>query len=95
MQHIICCCEALACLHYNVFGGPTGEPKDKHSLNKGPLPLYTRRRVTEAVLSEIVGMHIKPKAAVHSMHKLTGPKKKKEKKKEKKKKEKEEMKKKK
>jgi len=28
VQHIICCCEALACQHYNVFGRPTVEPKD-------------------------------------------------------------------
>jgi len=41
-----------------------------------------RRRVIEAVLNEILGLHNKPKAAVHSVHKLTGPKKKKKKKKE-------------
>jgi len=33
-----------------------------------------------AVLNEILGLHNKPKAAVHSVHKLTGPKKKKKKK---------------
>ena len=33
-----------------------------------------RRRAIEAVLNEILGLHNKPKAAVH---KLTGPKKKK------------------
>jgi len=74
-QHIICCCEALARQRYNVFGSLIVEPKDKHSLSKGPLPLHTRRRVIEAVLNEILGLHNKPKAAVHSMHKLTGPKK--------------------
>jgi len=37
------------------------------------LPLHTRRRVIEAVLSEILGLHNKPKAAVPSVHKLTGP----------------------
>jgi len=48
--------------------------RHKHSLNKGPLPLYMRRRAIEAVLNEILGSHNKPKAVVH---KLTGPKKKK------------------
>jgi len=28
VQHIICCCEALACQHCNVFGRLTVEPKD-------------------------------------------------------------------
>jgi hypothetical protein len=46
------------------------------------LPLHTRRRVIEAVLNEILGLHNKPKAAVHPEHKVTGPKKKKKKKKE-------------
>jgi len=40
-----------------------------------------RRRAIEAVLNEILGLHSKPKAVVHSVHKLTGPKKKKKKKK--------------
>jgi len=35
-----------------------------------------RRRAIEAVLNEILGLHNKPKAAVQSVHKLTGPKKK-------------------
>ena len=45
-----------------------------------------RRRVIEAVLNDILGLHSKPKAAVDWVHKVTGCKKK-EKKKEKKKKE--------
>jgi len=28
VQHIICCCEAMARQHYNVFGRLTVEPKD-------------------------------------------------------------------
>ena len=35
-----------------------------------------KRRVIEAVLIDILGLHNKPKAAVHLVHKLTGPKKK-------------------
>ena len=54
--------------------------RHKHSLSKEPLPLHTRCRVIESVLNEILGLHNKPKAAVHSVHKLTGPKKKKKKK---------------
>ena len=50
--------------------------RHKHSLSKGPLPLHMRRRVIESVLNEILGLHNKPKAAVHLVHKLTGPKKK-------------------
>jgi len=40
-----------------------------------------RRRSIVAVLNEILGLHNKPKAAVHSVHKLTGSMKKKKKKK--------------
>jgi len=39
-----------------------------------------RRRVIEAVLNEILGLHNKSKTAVRSVHKLTNPKKKKKKK---------------
>jgi len=49
------------------------------------LPLHTRRRVIEAVVNEISGLHNKSKAAVYSVRKLMGPKKKKKKKKRKKK----------
>jgi len=38
-----------------------------------------RHRVIEAVLNEILGLHNKPKAVVHKVHKLMGPKKKKKK----------------
>ena len=39
------------------------------------MPLHTRRRVTEAVLNEILGLHNNPKAVVHSVRELMGPKK--------------------
>ena len=42
------------------------------------MPLHTRRRVIEAVLNAILGVHNKPKAAVRSVHKVTGRKKKEE-----------------
>jgi len=41
------------------------------------VPLHTRRRVIEAGLNDILGLQNKPKAAVQSVHKVTGPKKKK------------------
>jgi hypothetical protein len=44
------------------------------------LPLYTRHRIIEAVLYEILVLHNKPKAVVHSVCNVTGPKKKKKKK---------------
>jgi hypothetical protein len=52
VQHIICCCEALARQCYNVFGNPLFEPKDIRTacLSKGPVPLYKGHRVTESVL---------------------------------------------
>jgi len=38
VQHVTCCCEALARQNYNVFGKPSVEPKDnKHSLSQGPM----------------------------------------------------------
>ena len=49
------------------------------------MPFHTRLRATEAVLSEILGLHNKPKAAVRSVHNLTDRKEKRKKKKKKKK----------
>jgi hypothetical protein len=46
VQHIICCCEALARQRYNVFGNPLY----KYSFSKGPVPLYKGHSVTEYVL---------------------------------------------
>jgi Sec-independent protein translocase protein TatA len=54
------------------------------------LPLHTRRRVIEAVLNAILGLHNKPKAAVRSVHNVTGRKKKEEEEEEEKEEEKEE-----
>jgi len=52
VQHIICCCEALARQRYNVFWKLTVKPRHKHSFSKGPLPLHTRHRVIESVLNK-------------------------------------------
>ena len=39
------------------------------------MPLHTRHRVIEAVLNKILGLCNKPRAAVHLVDKVTGPKK--------------------
>jgi len=40
VQHIICCCEVLACQRYYVFGRPTVEPKDRSTASVKDLCLF-------------------------------------------------------
>jgi len=40
VQYIICCCEALACQRYNVFGRLTVEPKDISTASTRGLCLF-------------------------------------------------------
>jgi hypothetical protein len=42
VQHIICCCEALARQRYNVFGNPFVEPKDRSTASVRDLCLFIR-----------------------------------------------------
>jgi len=42
VQHIICCCAALACQHYNVFGKLIVEPKDINTASVRDLCLFVR-----------------------------------------------------
>jgi hypothetical protein len=42
VQHIICCCEALARQRYNVFGIPFVEPKDISTASVRDLSLFIR-----------------------------------------------------
>jgi len=42
VQHIICCCEALARQHYNVFGKLTVKPKDISTASIRDLCLFIR-----------------------------------------------------
>jgi len=42
VQHIICCCEALARQRYNVFGRPSVEPKDISTASVWELCLFIR-----------------------------------------------------
>ena len=50
VQHIICCCKALARQRYNVFGNPFVEPKDISTASVRDLCLYKGHRVIESVL---------------------------------------------
>ena len=40
VQHIICCCQALAGQRYNVFGRLAAEPKDISTAPVGDLSLF-------------------------------------------------------
>jgi hypothetical protein len=42
VQHIICCCEALARQRYNVFGNPFVEPKGISTASVQDLYLYIK-----------------------------------------------------
>jgi hypothetical protein len=42
VQHITCCCEALACQRYNIFGKPFVEPKDISTASLRDLCLFIR-----------------------------------------------------
>jgi hypothetical protein len=42
VQHIICCCEALACQHYKVFGNLFVEPKEINIASVRDLCLYIK-----------------------------------------------------
>jgi hypothetical protein len=42
VQHIICCCEALACQRYNVFGDRLFQPKDINTASVRDLCLFIR-----------------------------------------------------
>jgi hypothetical protein len=55
VQHIICCCEALARQRYNVFGKLTAEPKYISTASVRDLCLFIRKRhrVNEPVLKGV------------------------------------------
>jgi hypothetical protein len=53
VQHIICCCEALACQRYNVFGNLFVEPKEISTASVRDLCLYIKKhRAAESELNE-------------------------------------------
>jgi len=54
VQHITCCCEALARQLYNIFGKPFVEPKDISAASLRDLFLFIRdHRDTESVLMKV------------------------------------------
>ena len=42
VQHITCCCEALACQRYNIFGKPFVETNDSSTASVKDLCLFIR-----------------------------------------------------
>ena len=82
MQHIICCCEALARQRYIVFGKPTAEPKEISTVSVRELCLFIRGTgVLNLYRMEYLGLYNKPKVVVHPERKKKKKKKKKRKKK--------------
>jgi hypothetical protein len=74
VQHIICCCESLACHLYNVFGNLLVEPKDISTAPVGDLCLFIiGTGLPNLCCLEYLGLHNKPKAEVYPGHKLTVP----------------------
>jgi len=75
VQHIICCCEALALHRYNVFGNPLVEPKDISTASVRDLCLFIRGTgLSNPYSLEYLGLYNKPKVEVRPWHKVTGPK---------------------
>jgi hypothetical protein len=75
VQHIICCCEALAQQRYNIFGNLLVRPKDTSTASVRDLCLFIRGTgLLNLYRLEYLGLHNKPKAEVHLEHMLTGPK---------------------
>jgi hypothetical protein len=74
VQHIICCCEVLACQRYNVFGELSAEPKDINTASVRDLCVFIRGTgLLNLCWMECLGLHNKPKAEAHLGHLLTGP----------------------
>jgi len=77
VQHITCCCKALACLRYNVFGKLTVKPKDISTASVRDLCLLIRGTgLLNLCWMECLRLYNKPTVVVHPEHKLTGPNKK-------------------
>ena len=78
VQHIICCCEAVACQCYNVFGRPTVEPKDISTASVRDLCLFIRGAgLLWLCRTKYWGCTISLRLWCVRCSKLTGPKKKK------------------
>jgi hypothetical protein len=75
VQHIICCCEALAHQRFNVFGYLVVEPTDIHTASVRDLCLLIRgKRLRNLGSIQYLGLHNKPMAVVlPGAFMLTGP----------------------
>jgi hypothetical protein len=74
VQHSICCCEALARQRYYVFGNPFVEPKDISTASVRDLCLFIRGTgLLNLCWMEYLGLHIKPKAEMHTGQNTDGP----------------------
>jgi hypothetical protein len=78
VQHIICRCEAMARRRFNVFRDSVVEPKVIQVATVRDLCLFIRGiMLLNLYRNEILGLHNKPKAAVHPGQYADGPQKKK------------------
>jgi hypothetical protein len=74
VRHIICCCELLARHPYNFFGKLFTEPKDISRASVRDLCLFIRGTgLLNLCGMDCLGLHNKPKAAVHPEHQPMGP----------------------
>jgi hypothetical protein len=65
VQHVICCCEALARQRYYVFGNSFVEPKDISTASVRNLCFFRRGTgLLNVCWMEHLGLHNKPKAEV-------------------------------
>ena len=75
VQHIICCCKALARQHYNIFGRLIAEPKDISTTSVRDLCLFIRGTgLLNLCWMKCWGLNNKPMAEAHPGHMLMGPK---------------------
>jgi hypothetical protein len=65
VQHITCCCEALARQRYDVFGNLIVAPKDISTTSIKDLCLYIKGTGLLNRAEYVLGLYNKPKAEVH------------------------------
>jgi hypothetical protein len=74
VQRITCCCKALPRQRYNVFGNPFVESKDINTASVRDLCLFIRGTgLLNLCWLEYLGLHIKPKAEMHTRQNADGP----------------------
>jgi hypothetical protein len=74
VQHIVCCCEALAWQRYRIFGTLFAEPQDISTASERDLCLFIRDTgLLNLCWKGYLGLHNKSKAAVHPGQDTDGP----------------------